>query len=113
MPAGIILTQVDLDNMIGSVARQVNQLMVEQIPLIHTKIAELSGVSGMVALPQGGRFSAMTTDEAGALSSAMDELNALAGVFVGSKLVASGGTVTDGSGHDFRLYLQAVYGFGF
>lgn len=111
MSAGIILTQADLDNMVGGLCRTVNTLF-GQILEVQAKLNALSQ-SGMTALPQGGRYAAMTTGDANDLMNAMNELGSLAGVYQGTKLVASGGAVSDGSGHDFRLYPQVVYGWGF
>lgn len=111
MPAGIILTQADVDNEVGGLSRTLNTLFT-QIVEVQQKLNALSQ-SGMVALPQGGRISAMTTDEASSLMNAMNELANLAAVYKGTKLVTSGGGVSDGSGHDFTLYPQVIWGWGF
>lgn len=111
MSAGIILTQSDLDNVVGGLARTINTLF-GQVVEVQTKLNVLTS-TGMQALPQGSRYQAMSTQDADDLMNAMNELANLAAVYQGTKIVASGGAVSDGSGHDFRLYPQVIFGWGF
>lgn len=111
MSAGIILSQTDCDNMVGGLSRTVNTLL-DQIVHVQATLNTL-GTSGMVALPQGARVTAMTTDDASALLNAMNELLSLVGVARGTNIVESGGTVSAGSGHNFMSYPSNVFGWGF
>lgn len=112
MTAGIMMTQAELDNVIGNLARTLNRMMVEEIPLVQSKLLQLTQ-TGMVDLPQGSRATTMTTDDASDLMNAMNELYDLSRVYLGLKTVAEGGVVADGSGHDFTSYTKVIYGFGF
>lgn len=118
MAAGIIITQSDMNNMIGGLARTINAALSYEVPNINQTIARLGGSSGIIALPTGGLSPALVLADANMLNSAMDVLNKLASVYTGNSIVVAGsspgtGIVQAGNGYDFRPYPSNVWGFGF